>query len=178
MPNYTNLTEHDRQALLGYFANNLQDGELVHGAMAKAGRIFGVHRSTISRLWGTWKVQNGDAPILTWNVELDSKNSSRAVVYDRETLQEHVWAIPVSHQTSLCLLSANLSVPYSTVQRTLKRDVFYCHISRLKPSLSEEQKLRRVLFCLDQRDPANPNYYDPMYDRLFIDEKIFYITFL
>ena len=43
MPDYTNLSYNDHQALLGFFVTHLQDGELVRGAISKAGRMWNVH---------------------------------------------------------------------------------------------------------------------------------------
>ena len=39
MPDYTTLNYDDHQALLGFFATHLQDGELIWGAISKAGRM-------------------------------------------------------------------------------------------------------------------------------------------
>jgi hypothetical protein len=62
------------------------------------------------------------------------------------------------------------------VQLWVKRGVLRVHTNTLKPFLTEENKVRRVLFALSWRNPSSPNVFQDMADVVHLDEKWFYVT--
>lgn len=166
-----NLTEEERQNLLQFLLQRLQDGELARGALAAASKQFNVHRSTISRIWAAAHASRvGDI----WTVTSGKKKNGASLKYDREALREEVKDLPLHSRTSVRALSENLKISVGTLHTMIRKDgVLRPHSSSVKPSLTEENKLHRVHFCLEQRDGM---LYEEMYDRIHVDEKWFNLT--
>jgi hypothetical protein len=51
----------------------------------------------------------------------------------------------------------------------------HMHTSALRPTLTEQNKLARILFILEQINQVT-DQYDPQFDRVHIDEKWFFLT--
>ena len=73
-------------------------------------------------------------------------------------------------------LASNLQIPLVQVHRLVHHPEkgIVPHTSALKPMLTEENKLNRLAFCLDER--GEHGLYKEMFDRIHIDEKWFYVT--
>jgi hypothetical protein len=172
------------------------DGRPVRGSAHWLATQFDVDRRTIDRLWRATKnkldaclnVQNG-APINNQAVnalindirfhESGRKLSGRNPKWGVQELQAEVRAMPFSDRQTLRQLSKNLSVPRSTLQLMLKKGHFKHHTSALKPFLTEENKVSRVAYALDEIDGATLGgvvRFKDMFDRVDIDEKWFYQT--
>ena len=68
-----------------------------------------------------------------------------------------------------------LEVPRGTIHRVIcKEDVLRQHSSTVKPTLTDENKLARLEFCLNER--GQNDLFKDMFDRVHIDEKWFYLT--
>ena len=50
------------------------------------------------------------------------------------------------------------------------------HNYSLKPILTEENKLARVLMAMHFRDPQDPTKYQDIHDQIHLDEKWFFLT--
>ena len=50
------------------------------------------------------------------------------------------------------------------------------HSNSLKPILTEENKLARVLMANHFRDPQDPSKYQDMHDQIHLDGKWFFLT--
>jgi hypothetical protein len=79
------------------------------------------------------------------------------------------------------LLAQNIAVPASTLHWMFKKDCFWHHTSPLIPFLTEENKVARVAYCLEEIDGATvvgqgPVHYKDMFNWVDINEKWFYQT--
>ena len=69
-----------------------------------------------------------------------------------------------------------MGVALSTVQRMLlHQDVCHVHMSSLKPTLTEENKMSRMELALSFVDKSNTSKFKNMEDLIHIDEKWFYL---
>ena len=80
MKKYTNLDEEDQNKLFGFLWAQIENGRLKWGAMAKAAKLFHVHRSTISHLWSVWLDEGASTPS-------KKENNGRPIKYNRERLR-------------------------------------------------------------------------------------------
>ena len=70
-----------------------------------------------------------------------------------------------------------MAVSLSMVQQMLlQRDVCCVHISSLKPTLTDENKMSRMELALSFIDKNNTSKFENMEDLIHIDEKWFYLT--
>jgi hypothetical protein len=178
------------------------DGRPARGAVRWLAIQFNIDVSTTNRLWRGTKnkinaclnvVQNG-APIdnhaihaLINNVnfyESGRKLSGLKPKWDVKELQDVVRGMPLTDRQTFPQLARNLLVPRSTVQRLFKCGHFRRHTSALKPFLTEENKISRVAYALEEIDGATLGAaaadgvvrFKDMFDRVDVDEKWFYQT--
>ena len=71
--------------------------------------------------------------------------------------------------------SVNGSVK-TTVHHWIVALTICVHCNTLKPILTEENKLVRVLMAMHFRDPQDPTKYQDMHDWIHFDEKWFFLT--
>ena len=69
-----------------------------------------------------------------------------------------------------------MGVSNTTVQRWIVVSTIRVHSNSLKPILTEENKLARLLMANHFRDPQNPSKFQDMHDRIHLDEKWFFLT--
>ena len=69
-----------------------------------------------------------------------------------------------------------MGVSKTTVQRWIVASTIRVHSNLLKPILTEENKLARLLMTNHFRDPQDPSKYQDMHDRIHLDEKWFFLT--
>jgi hypothetical protein len=95
-----------------------------------------------------------------------------------------VQAMPLTDRQMLSQLSKNLLVPKTTLLGMLKQGHFRWHTSALKPFLTEETRVARVAYALEEIDGATVNgaaadgvvRFKNMYDCVDVNEKWFYQT--
>ena len=73
-------------------------------------------------------------------------------------------------------LAALMGVSKTTVHHWIVALTICVHCNSLKPNLTEENKLARVLMVMHFRDPQDPTKYQDMHDRIHLDEKWFFLT--
>ena len=138
---------------------------------------IGVARSTISRLWRQAHGECKQSLIIT--PEIASWNNSRTncLKYSHVEFQQGLKEIPRHcHKTYHSTVKA-MGVALSMVQRMLlHRDVCHVHISSLKPTLTEENKMSRMELALSFIYKNNTSKFENMGDLIHIDEKWFYLT--
>ena len=69
-----------------------------------------------------------------------------------------------------------MGVLKTTVQHLIVASTIHVHSNSLKPILTEENKLARVLMANHFRDPQDPSKYQDMHDQIHLDEKWFFHT--
>jgi hypothetical protein len=88
-----------------------------------------------------------------------------------------VRALQLKDQQKICMLSSNVGVPYTTLRHLMKKGHLRRHTSALKPLLTEENKVARVSYALDEVDGATLGgdgvvaQFKNMYNRVDINEK-------
>jgi len=83
--------------------------------------------------------------------------------------------IPLNRRSSLRSIASALGVSLTTLHRRLKDGDFRKHNSIIKPTLSQQHRLRRVGFCKNYID-MDRRKFDDMNDVIHVDEKWFYLT--
>ena len=69
-----------------------------------------------------------------------------------------------------------MGVSKTTVQHWIVASTIHVHSNLLKPILTEENKLARLLMANHFRDPQDPSKYQDMHDCIHLDEKWFFLT--
>ena len=69
-----------------------------------------------------------------------------------------------------------MGVSKTTAQHWIVSSTIHVHSNLLKPILTEENKLARLLMANHFRDPQDPSKYQDMPDRIHLDEKWFFVT--
>ena len=189
------LSLNNRQSAFLVLWNKLEDGRLPHGAIGEVAEFFSVDRSTISRLWRAVNNKIDDAVNNPNGEEVDierllitrqfyesgRKGIGRPKKWDVTALKEAVRQLRLTDRQNFRMLAQNVAVPLPTVYRLFTKGVFRRHTSALKPFLTEENKVSRVAYCLEEIDGATLTgggevRYKDMFDRVDIDEKWFYQT--
>jgi hypothetical protein len=111
--------------------------------------------------------------------------------YDREEMKQATLSVEQDKRPTLRHLSAHLKVPLKTLYYILKgrkppkyengERIFLRHSSRLKPTLTDENKLTRFMFAVsqvraEQTGLRNLRKIDGQYNKVHIDEKWFWLS--
>ena len=162
------LSLNNRQSAFLVLWNKLEDGRLPHGAIGEVAEFFSVDRSTISRLWRAVNNKIDDAVNNPNGEEVDierllitrqfyesgRKGIGRPKKWDVTALKEAVRQLRLTDRQNFRMLAQNVAVPLPTVHRLFTKGVFRRHTSALKPFLTEENKVSRVAYCLEEIDGA------------------------
>ena len=171
------LTDSNRKALVVTLQSTLKDGRFPHGTLTKVGKQFGVHRSTVKKIWQEKSHLARDA--LSIEAEWFSSRSNRGVkkiLFRDDAFVETVQKIPVSQRRTIRDMAMALNVSVGCVHKMVHDEgILRKHNSSIKPTLTDDNKLQRLAWCLDHIDP-NTNLYDDMLDVIHLDEKWFNLT--
>ena len=69
-----------------------------------------------------------------------------------------------------------MGVSKTTVEHWIIASTSRVHSNLLKPILTEENKLARLLMANHFQDPQDPSKYQDMCDHIHLDEKWFFLT--
>jgi len=99
----------------------------------------------------------------------------KKLLIDQDKIKQVNWC----RRTNLLSFASVLEVSKSTLHRRVKEGYLRPHSSALRPHLCDENKLKRLKFCLlmvDSHDPHdNPSFID-ICNYVHIDEKWFYMS--
>ena len=85
--------------------------------------------------------------------------------------------IPWHHRKTYCSTAKAMGVSLKKVQRMLlQQDVCRIHTSSLKPTLTDENKVSRMVLALSFINRNNTSTFENTEDLIHIDEKWFYLT--
>jgi hypothetical protein len=197
-----NTTAADRAIIFYACKASMQDGRLRIGFFKELAGQLGFKPKSISRQWHSMQAKM--APLLdnqdenlhngiilrNRNTLFETNQSQRRknkYKYDRADLAMQVRAIPLKQRQSLRSLSAQMGMPVSSINMMLKEGtredgqaVFKRHVSKLKPTLTDDNKVQRWNFALDQINMATWGLQRPRYaaqfDKVHVDEKWFYLS--
>ena len=89
-------------------------------------------------------------------------------------LHRRVRAVPFKDRKCIRSLGKKVGIPRATLGRALKLGLLKTTKSHIKPILTPENKATCVAYCLSNLDQQN--CFLPMFNRVDIDEKWFYLT--
>jgi hypothetical protein len=202
MPGRKNTTAADRAIIFYACKTSMENGHLKNGIFKELASQLGFKPKAISRQWHGMQAklaplldnqdENKHNGIILQNrhflFETDqSKRRKAKYKYDRAELDANIRAIPLKQRQSLRSLAGQVGVPMSTVHYFLKdgtredgEALLKRHVSRLRPTLTDENKVERWNFALDQINMATWNLIHPrfkgQFDKVHIDEKWFYLS--
>ena len=104
------------------------------------------------------------------------KNSRRPPIYLKEFIQEGVKDVLLWKRHTQGKLATFTGVSKTTVHHWIVASTIHVHCNSLKPVLTEENKVARLLMALHFRDPLDPTKYCDMLDWIHLDEKWFFLT--
>ena len=84
--------------------------------------------------------------------------------------------MPLRKRRTQQKLATSMGVSKTTVQRWIVASTIRLHSNSLKPILTEENKLARLLMANHFRDPQDPSKFQDMRDRIHLHEKWFFLT--
>ena len=97
-------------------------------------------------------------------------------MYPSEFVHKGIKNIPLRKRRTQRKLAASLGVSKTTVQRWIVDSTIRVHCNSLKPVLTEENKVARLIMALESRDPNDPSKFRDMMDRVHVDEKWFFLS--
>ncbi|RLN32779.1 hypothetical protein BBJ28_00021491 [Nothophytophthora sp. Chile5] len=145
-----NLSDTTRRAIVNDILLSSEDGKLPHGICAELARTYGCHRHTVERIWKRCNENIASGVIDGASGSRIKANSGRKP-YDRAELAAKLSDIPVNER---------------------RRGHLRRRSGRIKPVLTENQKLNRVRHALSFVSKETYEF-DPMFDVVHIDEKWF-----
>ena len=109
--------------------------------------------------------------------EINSKtNSGRPPIYLIEFIQDGVKDVLLQKRHTQRKLVTLMGVSKTTVHCWIVALTICVHCNSLKPDLTEENKVVRLLMVLHFRDPLDPMKYHDMLDQINLDKKWFFLT--
>ena len=169
---YKEMSLEQRKRAFGLLLSQLKDGVLPWGSLTIVADEIGVTRSTISRLWGQAHGACEQSLIIT--PEIASRNNSRAnaLKYSHAEFRQGLKEIPRRRRKTYRSAAKAMEVSLNTVQQMLlQSDVCCIHMSSLKPTLTDENKVSRMELALSFIDKNNTRKFEHMEDLIHIDEK-------
>ena len=191
MPNKRKeLSQGSRQAAFILLSQERQDDEnakLRHGALSKVAKIFDCDRTSVAYFW-----RQMNQKLTTHNLidrvvynqpdffKSKSSDRGRKYLYDISAFKKEVTKAPLDKKGTYRDLSTELAMPLSSLHRMQTRDKAICwHSAALKAILSDENKVARVAYCLEEVNPVAVDgiyYYKDLFNLVNVDEKWFYMT--
>ena len=185
------LTKSQRFALFAVLSTQQQEnnnGHLKRGSASQQAKKFDCDRKTVSRFWRQM-MERVRAHNLTCDEAItqgpdffasNCVNRGRPLKWNQEEVSAQVEELALRDRITYENLSKKIGIPRTTLQLMLRKGEFKRHTSSLKPTLTEDQKIARVMYCLDEIYPRPHQdgsfHYKNMYDRVDIDETWFHMT--
>ena len=107
---------------------------------------------------------------------IPGKNCGRHIIYPTEFVKEGVKDVLLQKRHSQRKLVMLMGVSKTTMHHWIVGSTICVHCNSLKPVLTEENKVARLLMALHFRDPVDPTKYHDMLDHIHLDEKWFFLT--
>jgi hypothetical protein len=178
-PNARRKREMDEKTRIEAFSMLLavfEDGIFPHGAMKKICAKLNVARSTLWRLWKRCHASRAAGRVLTVDCVSRKKLLCGAKAkYNEDDVLVALKLIPKSKRKVLRSTASNLGVSLTTVFKMKQNEAIRPHVSSLKPHLTEQHKVSRLMQCLDEVDESTMQFKG-MFDRVHVDEKWFFLT--
>jgi hypothetical protein len=139
-------------------------------------QLLGISLRSVEKTWK--KAMDQEAR----NEVVDFSNNRKMCGRKRRelNLDERVPQVPLNQRGTLRALARSLGVPFSTLQRRLAWGDLRRHTNSLKPYLSLENRLKRLLYCISMIDEPSITdaklIFKMMGNIMHMDEKWFDMT--
>ena len=144
------------QSLLKRFDSD--KNKLEHGAVNETATAFDVHRSTVSRIWSRAK-EFFEKDSVYKAPSLKAENCGQKAKDLTEPLSK-IKEVPLNRRSTLRSLAHEVGVPKSTLFDRFKAGALKRVTSAIKPTLTDENRKARVIFCRSFVQPDG--YFDSM----------------
>ena len=155
------LSMSERHAVFVLLSHNIdasKKGGLRQGILGETAKKFDVDRTTISRFWRQMNLRMLDSDQTVDEVCKDPSffytctgQRGRKIKYDRAELRKTVRKLPYKQRRTYKDLAAATGVPKTVLHAMTKSEgVFRRHTSSLKPVLTEENKVSRFEYCIEE----------------------------
>ncbi|RHY01987.1 hypothetical protein DYB25_011970 [Aphanomyces astaci] len=147
------LSSTKRDEVIRHLHLFVKGGRLTHGAFAKTAEALDVSARAVSYTWRKFRNDGTTKSSKAGNV-------GRRLRYTSQAIQQRVGAVPIDQRSTMRDISVATGIALGTLSRHLKKGTFRRRSTRIKPLLSDANKLERVEF-------------DPLWDVVHLDEKWF-----
>lgn len=154
-----------------------KNGRFLRGSLDKIVRTFKVGKRAVQRLWK--QCPSALLRGIIKHTEVRSRKflcGVKARYPDDEELGEAIKKIPLLKRRSYRKLAKSLGVSHTKVAQWIATGKIRSCNSQVKPYLTDENRLKRVLYALEWRDERDRSRYRDMMNVIHVDEKWFYIT--
>ncbi|KAL7564246.1 hypothetical protein ACA910_012273 [Epithemia clementina (nom. ined.)] len=173
---YRELNNNQRKLAVEMLLSRSTDGRLEWGAISSVAQKMSVTRATISRLWKKASSARSLGVVNSPEINSRKKMRGRKPMYSSPEFRKELKKLPLQKRRLLRKISVNLKISLGTVSRFLHNGTMQAHTSALKPTLSEENKVSRIYYALEMRDPNNIRKFKDMMEYIHVDEKWFYLS--
>lgn len=168
-----NLTPDERVAIGNWLLVKYNGQKLDKNAISTAAATFSLSLRTVSTIWKRIKdsMANGDVVL---DMASRKKGRSGGKRKDWSENLELIKDIPLKQRGTLRSLSHACNIPASSLCRLMKEGDLKRITSTVKPTLTEKNKVERLMFASKFVMPNGT--FHSMFDYVHIDEKWFYLT--
>ena len=147
-------------------------GVLNQGVVDEVAELCQVNYRTVQNIWSRGKKAGGIHGVANKRVKTCGR---KKIPFDSDAIKK----IELSKRTTLKDLANELQMAKTTLWRRLKEGRLKRHTNSIKSTLTDDNKLGQIRFCLSMLDelsvPEEPTFKG-MYNVIHIDEKWFYRT--
>ncbi|ETP08553.1 hypothetical protein F441_15491 [Phytophthora nicotianae CJ01A1] len=167
----SNLSEGACRAIILCLHDERVDKVLPRVAQTQVANDFGVDPSTASYLWGRHlEVLADDVLDDDWGNRMPGNVGRKP--RDRSELVELIRAVPVEERQTETSLEAATGTSRRLLSSLKSNGVLQRHTSRIKPTLTPQNKMHRMQFALSRVNDDKMEF-DPLMDVVHVDEKWF-----
>ncbi|KAM0860771.1 hypothetical protein ACQ4PT_046328 [Festuca glaucescens] len=162
----------EKQTAYAMILERTAPGVMSRGVSQEVSVLTGIPVGTLQKWWKKCKEVGGMHGL----ENKKSKNCGRKrIAFDPEVIKQ----VELRNRTTLKDLANELNMAKTTLWRRLQEGLFRRHTNAIKSTLTDDNKVARVRFCLSMFDeltlPEDPTFKE-MYNVIHIDEKWFYRT--
>lgn len=161
---------HEKHAVYAMVLERTEAGVLSRGVSKEVSELTGIPQRTVQNWWKQCKEAGG----------IHALENKRAKNCGRKRIEfdpEDVKQVDLRKRTTLKDLANELHMAKTTLWRRLKEGLLRRHTNAIKSTLTDENKVGRVRFCLsmfDEHTIREEPTFKEMYNVIHIDEKWFY----
>ena len=172
-PRNKDLSRNFRMQIVAMLQGMENDSSLRRGSITAITKRFSMAHCTVHCLWK--RVAHMHAMGVINSLDFNS-NSGRPPIYPTEFVHEGVKDMLLRKRRTQWKLATLMGVSKTTVQHWIVASTIHVHSNSLKPILTEENKLARLLMANHFCDPQDPSKYQDMRDCIDLDEIWFFLT--